>query len=896
MNRFPSSLALIALVALLPAALVGQDAAPAAPAAAVQAEPTIAPDDTAALDTPPQVPDAPAVPLVAPLQPVATRFEHTVLLDSATDALHSGLPQIARNIYAELLPVVREEDHEEVVRGLAAAQLAVGAAGDAAATLDAHPAPEASWWLLLRSLAALETGDDARVTELLAGLEVDELDAPLQPWLQLARGVIASHSGDSARATAHYQRAIEMAPVALKSHVELLLLRDQLENGKASDAVVADLRRRMRDMQGQRGGFEAARLLAIALHQTGRSAEAASILEEQLRYIGSREGNLREELQLLLGGIAGADSARGRMALTQLLSNATAPRKLLENALAMLSSAAGSDEGHRSFLQTLDVVIREAPQHPLMDQLLLLRANHLTRDGLFDAAVADAQLLIDRYPASSLRMAAYRTLVFCSWKRTPAQFRTAASYLERMRAELPDGPERARLGVMMADSFFLNRDYANAAAAYADTLDEPVDDPSLVFYQRVLSELRARHINAAREALDALQPDSFVNAEQRWRAEWNLVHAMRTQGDSQGAFARLQSLLLQGVAAAPPPSLRLRLMWLEAQLSIDAGQPARTPERCDEIMEALHAVPADVLGDKQRETISSHTLLLKAQAHLLLGEEEAAVTTLKDLRSRHPDSEAAHHSYLVEARYYAEHDRLVEAQRLLLELADTYPDTPQAPVALWEAALAAEQRGLDASLREALTLLDRLVAQFPQHFLVFHARLRQGDVLRRLNDFNTALLVYEDLINRFPDHPQIYLAWLSRADCYQAQAGQNPARRGDAVAIYERLMERRDVPGDFRAEAAFKWAYGLDRNGQPRRAEDAYWMTLSRFTGAEEGTLLGARGRYWVSRAAVELGQMLENRQQYEEARAVYQLMLDTNLPGRALAQGRIKRLSEPRL
>jgi hypothetical protein len=109
-------------------------------------------------------------------------------------------------------------------------------------------------------------------------------------------------------------------------------------------------------------------------------------------------------------------------------------------------------------------------------------------------------------------------------------------------------------------------------------------------------------------------------------------------------------------------------------------------------------------------------------------------------------------------------------------------------------------------------------------------------------------------------------------------------------------MERRDVPPDFRAEAAFKWAYGLDRDGQAQRARDAYWLALNRFTGAEEGSLLGARGRYWVSRSAVELGQLLENAQDFSGARSVYQLMLRSNLPGEALARARLARLSEPRL
>jgi outer membrane protein assembly factor BamD (BamD/ComL family) len=337
-------------------------------------------------------------------------------------------------------------------------------------------------------------------------------------------------------------------------------------------------------------------------------------------------------------------------------------------------------------------------------------------------------------------------------------------------------------------------------------------------------------------------------------------------------------------------------MWLEAQLSLDAGSPEQTPSRCDSILKALGAVPDNVLSPDQRITISSHTLLLKAQALLAVGTEAEAVTTLDLLRNQHPASIAAQNSYLVQARWLVSRERLVEAQRMLLALADQYPGSEQAPVALWEAALASEQRGLEATYREAISLLDRLVGEYPNSALVFYARLRQGDILRKLNDFATALLAYEDLVNRFPQHPSLYLARMNRADCIIAQSAHNPTRRADGTAIYERLMERQDVPVDFRAEASFKWAYNLAKGGDTSRAIDAYWLGINRFLKDDTGASMGARGRYWVARSAVELGQLLELANRFDEARRIYRIMLSSNLPGRALAHARLKRLDEPLL
>jgi tetratricopeptide (TPR) repeat protein len=335
-------------------------------------------------------------------------------------------------------------------------------------------------------------------------------------------------------------------------------------------------------------------------------------------------------------------------------------------------------------------------------------------------------------------------------------------------------------------------------------------------------------------------------------------------------------------------------MWLEAQLSLDAGRPEQTPGRCQAILDALGAVPDDVLDPAQRVVISSHTLLLKAQALLAVDNEAEASTTLDLLRNQHQDSAAAQNSYLVQARWLVSHERLVEAQRMLVALADRYPRGEQAPVALWEAALASEQRGLEVTYREAISLLDRLVSEYPKSDLVFYARLHQGDILRKLNDFATALLAYEDLVNRFPQHPALYLARMSRADCIISQSVHNPARRADGTAIYERLMERQDVPVDFRAEASFKWSYNIAKAGDTSRAIDAYWLTLNRFLKDDTGASMGARGRYWVARSAVELGQLLELANRFDEARRVYNIMLSSNLPGRALATARLKRLDEP--
>jgi len=830
-------------------------------------------------------------PLATADAPVIDRLSVELSVSAADQALEAGLPSVAADLYRGALSRGAGAD---VSRRLATAYLATGRAADAEKILLKSHSDE-SWWRLDMALALLMQGRASEAGPLLAQpLDEASLDATMMQWYHLALGMLKADSGDSRGASEEYAKAMQNAPAFLSSRVELVMLRDELARGAPTPEAIAALRQKVRDNQGRREGFEAARLLSIALSQSDRQMEALSLIDEQLRFMGVNEGGMREQLLLLMAQLSGPDTLRGRTALQDVLMDPGSDRHAMMNAVAMLYDAETS-AGPDAFRSVLDAVISSYPAHPLMDELLLLRSDLALKAGRFDDSAADAQKIIDQFPASNLRHAALRTLAYIAFVRNPPQYRTAASYLAQLRGELPDGSARALPGILIGDSFFLNGDFSNAAAAYLDAFDEAVPDKGIVFYQMVLSLIEAGRMDDARAALNAVRRDPSVDQMHRWKSEWNLIHAMRAAGEHEAAFSRLDELLSATGLDQPPAALRLRLMWLEAQLSLEAGQPARTPGMCQTILDAIDAETVAVIGDDQKVEIASQTLLLKAQAHLALGNDSDAETAFSALRTRYTGSIAAQNSYLVQARSLAQKERLVEAQGLLLTLADRYPASELAPVSLWEAAISAEQRGLEATYREALSLLDRLVSTYPQSDLVFFARVKQGDILRKLNDFGTALLAYEDVINRFPSHPDQHLAQMNRADCIIALSATNPARRADGIAVYERLMERQDLPGDFRAEASFKWAYNIDKQGDPTRAIDAYWALLSRHAGDAFAASLSARGRYWISRAAVELGQLLEASGRYEEARRVYTIMLTTNLPGRALAQARLKRLDEPR-
>jgi tetratricopeptide (TPR) repeat protein len=302
------------------------------------------------------------------------------------------------------------------------------------------------------------------------------------------------------------------------------------------------------------------------------------------------------------------------------------------------------------------------------------------------------------------------------------------------------------------------------------------------------------------------------------------------------------------------------------------------------------------MGPDQRDLITSHTILLKGQAYFELKRPEEGLAVFEELRARFPESDPAVLSHLIEARYYAAVNNLVLAQQRLRRLTDTYPESRYAPLALWEAALFAAYRDDLSSDSGALKLLEELVTSYPSHELVYFARLKQADHLRSKIEFGAAQLIYEDLINNYPQHPERYRAELSRADCHFAQAGQNASRLGDAIAIFQRLVDLPHLPVDLRVESGFKWGNAEAKSQGRGRAQDVFMLILNRFLrDSEMASQLGVQGRYWMARMIFKFGELLEEEALYEDALSVYSMIETYGLPGEALLKNKLRDLSVPR-
>lgn len=854
----------------------------------------------------------PAVPLVPASRGVETPSDALRTLDAAQRAQELGLPSEAAGLYRKLLgmPAGSGGDRAQITLALATALLDDGDIAGAEQALQTQAAAlRGSAWHLRAGLIAADQKKVEVAKAELAAVKRGELEPSDVSWWFFLQAMISNLENDG-RTLDLYGQAVSNAPSAM-ARARFLLSQDlaRLALGKVLQSDLDGARKNLENNQGKSIGYIIAREYAIMLDAFGQKSQAMEVLQRQLRGLPPSERTEAERaeadnLHLLLGLIAAPSSEVGRHELSQLLTDGSDAEKQ-RIALQLLARASRDGPAKADFRKQLGDLIGAPKPHPILEDLLMVRAQAALDDANYAQAEEDANALLGKFPGSQLKAQALGILTSAAWER--GYYRNAADFATKARdaLRLPnDRQARANLGLLIAEAYFRAEDYRNAAEAYDAVLNERPEGVAIggLMFRRVLAEIKAADFDGPRlqtvvgPLVDRLARDPAFDAVNRWNAEWNLARALSIAGETTAAYARVSQLLSTGSPSAAgssagsgpalPAELRARMEWQRMRLSLEAGHPEQTLKFADDFGGVRDGVNAQLQSE-----ISSSIALLKAQADFALGREQAAAEVLAKLRADFRDSDAAIKSYVIEADYNAKQDKTAVAQKLLNKLADEFPQSTYAPYAFFQVAQLEERRGQETNLKEANSRLEKLIQTYPESQFVFAARFEQGEILRKLNDFPPAQRAYEEIINKFPQHPGIEEVSLALAHCHAEQAAGDESHADRAKEGYNRLLALPTASPDLRVEAGFNLGNILLTHPDTRRVEDVWWRDVVHqflLDKPEVAAQLGPNGRYWMSRTLLELGDLYKRQGHPDEAKRAWTLILETQLPAENEARNKL--------
>lgn len=849
---------------------------------------------------------------------------------AAEEALLAGLPSLAERLSRDLLEdrSLSNAERNRLLLTLSGAQIANGDYEAAAKTLEEIPG-DSSRKKLREAFVAISRGDAGTAAEALSVVDPQSLFPVERPWFFFVRALAKEFLGDKESAEADFKAAAAVSPrMADREDIEFARHWASVVVGSGlSEAELLTLKARCEASRGTPEYAKNGKLYIVALAKSGNRAGALEALKE-ISPIPAEEAADFALLEGLLTENAGSDAARQAFERVIALRpsrdrQSAAFSGLRRNVFALWQS--GKKDDAILAANSIEKFLTELkPDGKVSDLELFTRARIAYEVEDLHSAKELAEELTSRFPASPFVQDALRLQIGIAEQKK--EYRRAVALLERLRRTELSAAEMMRTDVLIADYNFLSGDYALAADAYARAAASSgvsEDELGILFFQQALSEIRGGDVVAAMRLLDS---PAAVLVSPGWtmRTECVVIEALKQSGRILDACARAEKFLQREDLL---PDFRIRILWIEALLALELGDSEKAfgnAEQIEHMVSGLGDEASPELKQKSSELLS-RVCLLKARALFLSDNDEAGLKQLADLRERYPESTAAVVSWLEEGRRFNEVGKPARALVCYETVADRYGAQDKfaeyIAIAIFEAAQAAATIGRP---EEAVKQMQQLVSRYPKSSLAFYARLRQADFFRILNDFDSALSVYDNILATSANRPEMRIVEIRRADVLRAIAARADADKAtrsvfdDAQAkaegAYERLYSLPNQPLALKAEAGFKWAYAVEHSvpaseddadekqqAAAERARTLYWKTVTDVLDAvrEQGgtNALGASGGYWVSRCLFALAASYESSGDFAEARAVYENIIEWGkgglIPGKNYAETRRTQIIE---
>lgn len=560
----------------------------------------------------------------------------------------------------------------------------------------------------------------------------------------------------------------------------------------------------------------------------------------------------------------------------RLARNPEVRRQCMQDLGGRLLDAGRLDEG----VAVLKRFVAEAPADPASDAAQLRVARAMFDGGKFREAVDEYQGYLEAFTNSTGVASAYSGR---GWALFQLGRHAEAAVAFGKACDLFKDPSRKEECLFkMGDSYFMNAQYTLAGETYERLLKEY---PGSRFYAR-----------ASFQRGESLQRGGAPEQAEQLFLDLSGRHA----GTGLGEEALLRVAQIRSA----------RGRWSEALEAFD--QTLKTYTNGLLAADALHGrglaryhlyLFDEAQSDfdtvvKQHPNASQfeQAFFMRAMCSFWVGRDDEAMGICRDFLGRYPASHWAPEVMFWVAGQEYNQGAYKMAESNFLAFVEKYGDDRLADEALLRAGRAAAKR---KEYVRSVEILGRMAKRYPESRRLAEARFSQADALCELGDFSAAILICEEIINKYPNSDWLVPAWSRKADCQFGMGMENDTRYAESLESYRVVANSSTNNPNVRLELVYRAEYqvGLCLEKLKRRTEafeQYYVRVVLRFLqDREKGMWQNEAAKTWFAKAAFKAADMKVEDQDWQGAVGILERVVNAQVPAAEEAAERIRKIRD---
>jgi len=455
--------------------------------------------------------------------------------------------------------------------------------------------------------------------------------------------------------------------------------------------------------------------------------------------------------------------------------------------------------------------------------------------------------------------------------------------------------------------------YAEAATAFFKAY-ELFCDP--LKKQECLCKMGDAHFENGQYALASdvysLLLMEFPESELAARALFQLAESLARAGDTEQAESKFQELIgkCQDRRLSEEAMLRIaelkesRGLWLEAiegfnnmmNVCSNGAFFARALHNRGLVLyhvfrfnEALRDFER-VVSDFSDTAAAKQAFYMRGMCHYGLGRDEESLEICREFVKLHPDSEWTPKVLFWVGNNEYNRGNHETAEKEFIRLADSYGDNHLADDALLWAGLAASKR---KEYRRSIEILTKMAKLCPESSKLAKARFAQADALSELGSFSESILIFQEIINKYPNSELISAAWGRMGDCQFTLGAEDPERYEESMESYRVVANSSDAAVDLVLQAEYKLGRCLEKLGLTDKAFRQYYekVIVRYFEDREEGIWHSEGTKVWFTRAALNAADIMEAQGRWRQVVSILERIIAADVPAGGEARERIKKI-----